>query len=1437
MDGQAAKISVDEFMANYKAGTGVPPEKAPPVSGKMSVDEFMAGYKTGVPSIEKPAEKPAAVPGAPTMLERGKEAVADFFRPSFAPEPTVPAGMERMPESAIPTGMSMDIPTRRGEISGRLGQIDTELAESAKAFETTKALPENFKAASDNIENLKTQLEGITSQAVNDSLPPDLYEQYTALRPQYEKAIEDYNASINDFNLVAQSGVDAHNAKIAEAQELMGEWEDLEQQEYGAEMMRPVSTITGEHVPTFEEKAAGGRAAMAIVPYGFASVVRGMIPGALERAVMDPITKAVVGKEYVSPIDEALKIGKYLPEAGQVAIGAPAHMAGMIAPLRASSQLAGALMEAVGLPLNLVLRTGPVMDRITGHIIHGGLTGAAYGALEAGTPKGMAEDAAFFCALEGGLGAVGGIFRKIFSANWYRSLEVKERGLVVQSLDDMLDRGYSEGEILKQWNNPMWRGEALARRAVREPPLEPAAPGLSETQRDLAKEVIREKMAEQPLVPAIPEEPIPVVSPMEIVPGVPPVMPEPMPELPPGQGFELVEPEPETRLRPGPEKIIGPEYPEGAEYVAERPAPEELVVEHKPVLGSHGLPWKRESNALKAFESKRLKDMGITEETHEVVPVKNGFGIARKTEEVIEPEVVPEIETKPEVAMPEEVPTELEKMSLPELLSAHEKGGAFNLENKEPETTWGEPCRAKFEELTGEKWSPETTRKAKKGIVPEVEKPEKPIVEAFPVTEVPAAKKPAEVPMSSELRELHDHKARALGFEKAGGSFVEGYLKKLAKVAEKTDMSAAMAAYEALSEYKKGNINQASLEAEKILGKLHKAEVALRVEKEPVAEVLAKEPWGMTRDEWVDGHIKSPAMHREHVLRALKSGKLTSEKYAELHEKDYGPLPEFMPEAKKVAELDKVTGLDPDGLRQKIYDMLNTELADLEAKGISKGISARITQANAVESLKMDGIILKYPGVVKRALGYLPEISTEARRAELISKYLKDGISREEAGEKADVELAKKPKPEVVPEVEKEPVAEISEKLLSFDDWAANQPAGERNQWIRTRLNEQDIPLKPTSVRGKSNYQNAARKAAKEFDEIFKKRYQVYLEKIKLKAVPKIEKELPSVYRPRGLKDAIELRKETGSLETYDLQSQAEWLGDKHPPKDGKLTLYRATPTGEEIKPGDYVTNDLAYAKLHIKANLGGKGKIAKIEAILDDIFPADASKEFWYAPKSIEKEPISETKSRLLENIKSEKGSSELINDLSRLGADIMKRGHTTYKAFTAEMKTELSSVWEKIKSLIRKAYFAAKKIIATVKRWNEKPDTWEVYDKENGEIVDVFKPGENKIDHADIDILLGIDKRWGIRKAKKIPVEMLPRIIKSERGAVEIGKPKPKPKPEVGREVISKDGTTVDWDKSKVITKEKVTRTCYATYNKDGSFKKWRTREAINKIKVLKK
>jgi len=97
--------------------------------------------------------------------------------------------------------------------------------------------------------------------------------------------------------------------------------------------------------------------------------------------------------------------------------------------------------------------------------------------------------------------------------------------------------------------------------------------------------------------------------------------------LPPDQGFGLVPPKPKTKLRPGPEKIEGPTYPEGAEFVAGKAAPEELKVEHKPVLTTKEKPYKEKRNAIRALNSKRLASKGITPETHKVVKVKGGYGI------------------------------------------------------------------------------------------------------------------------------------------------------------------------------------------------------------------------------------------------------------------------------------------------------------------------------------------------------------------------------------------------------------------------------------------------------------------------------------------------------------------------------------------------------------------------------------------------------------------------------------------------------------------------------------------------------------------------------------------------------------------------------------------------------------------------------------------
>jgi hypothetical protein len=60
-----------------------------------------------------------------------------------------------------------------------------------------------------------------------------------------------------------------------------------------------------------------------------------------------------------------------------------------------------------------------------------------------------------------------------------------------------------------------------------------------------------------------------------------------------------------------------------------------------------------------------------------------------------------------------------------------------------------------------------------------------------------------------------------------------------------------------------------------------------------------KEPWQMLQSEWVDGRIKSPAMHKEHVKRALKRGETVPAEvladYPDLTETKPAPTELFVP--------------------------------------------------------------------------------------------------------------------------------------------------------------------------------------------------------------------------------------------------------------------------------------------------------------------------------------------------------------------------------------------------------------------------------------------------------------------------------------------------------------------------------------------------------------
>jgi len=128
---------------------------------------------------------------------------------------------------------------------------------------------------------------------------------------------------------------------------------------------------------------------------------------------------------------------------------------------------------------------------------------------------------------------------------WLRSLTNKERALVTQSLEDMMNKGYFEGDVLRRWNNPSWREEALRRRNKGEeyPPFAEAGKPAEPT---------GPKITPPGMAPEVPE----VVGSTIPAPGTPAVQPATEIKagaqlaLPPGQGFQLMEPKPKTILRP-----------------------------------------------------------------------------------------------------------------------------------------------------------------------------------------------------------------------------------------------------------------------------------------------------------------------------------------------------------------------------------------------------------------------------------------------------------------------------------------------------------------------------------------------------------------------------------------------------------------------------------------------------------------------------------------------------------------------------------------------------------------------------------------------------------------------------------------------------------------------------------------------------------------------
>lgn len=190
--------------------------------------------------------------------------------------------------------------------------------------------------------------------------------------------------------------------------------------------------------------------------------------------------------------------------------------------------------EPQGVVENVVRATGELVGRAPEFAVAhslGGLLGlAGLGALSKADQgaQAAAEEGMTYATLGAAAKGAPELFAKLESlANsikesaWWRGMTIKERGLVVQSLDETIAKNpeMTEAAILRKWNNPTWRKQALERRAEGEAGAAQAEPAMAPAS------------AQEPMPPRSQE---PASAAGAAISPEPMPMPAPAPESPPG---------------------------------------------------------------------------------------------------------------------------------------------------------------------------------------------------------------------------------------------------------------------------------------------------------------------------------------------------------------------------------------------------------------------------------------------------------------------------------------------------------------------------------------------------------------------------------------------------------------------------------------------------------------------------------------------------------------------------------------------------------------------------------------------------------------------------------------------------------------------------------------------------------------------------------------
>jgi len=727
------------------------------------------------------------------------------------------------------------------------------------------------------------------------------------------------------------------------------------------------------------------------------------------------------------------------------------------------------------------------------------------------------------------------------------------------------------------------------------------------------------------------------------------------------------------------------------EVIAEKQAeakPSETIAEQRQVEINR--LWAEEEARIEAEEGKPRR---LTDEERQVV-INKAFPEEAKKEPVKAKEEVPPLTTKERFI--KKIAEKKEPVVLPDVIRT-KKDTPFK-------TKGAAILTAKAKKL-GPEYQPVQVEDGW-----ELRKPE----ELTP-TEKLQAKVEAEVPLGKRIvDEIKQPVDAAIAADKAGR----------AKIAEKATQKAQTNA----KSVKLADGPEVEALVDEQLGRLPKAEAPKEV------ALKAKEPWEMKQADWIDGHIKSPAMHKEHVKIALSENKPVPDavlvEYPDLKATLKVEAKPLAPKEQKkylIDEIDKAIEEAPTGTFEKVYLPYPEKWRGTLSKKELQKIAETTEKELSKREKEYGTITIHVPDdgdfEIINSKAHLQEFKKRAKKFLLstLEKKPYTTPSKKPIGKRmeGEVEYYNKYEPrkqELVEAYNKEKeVADQHYKGGWFSEghYAIRVPRSQIKQPVRTGKEAKDIQgaipkvgLTPATILGETRFgpkENVpvVHVKGKDGAEVFlNAKYVDVVFTNYPDAKPSITVvDGPVVFKSKGKTVAVVMPMRESGLPEKLAGRPGELFPEEYP--EAKPEPEAVAPTqpglayrkGKQIPFREYreITRGKDRGKIQVTWPEGRKGIIEKADVIR--------------MPEIAEKlsTDIDQAKSRIKSALKDQRGSFSMkqkdgpaiYKDLVTVGKHIINQGHTKFSQFSKQLKATLGNTWAKVKNMALKIFADAKRVL----------------------------------------------------------------------------------------------------------------------------------------------